>query len=100
MIFSLTIALLLQGSTAAIQPTDVAAPDTVKMSLAEVKAFNATVGEDHPYYIKCRKVEVTGSLVKRGRACRTTLEWAKLQEDGNEQARAIADYSRTRPGGQ
>ena len=97
--FSLTIALLLQGA-AAVAPVDVSAPDTTKMTLSEVKAFNAKVGVGHPQYIRCRTVSVTGSLVKRGRVCRTATEWAKLQEDGNEQARAITDYSRTKPSGQ
>jgi len=84
---SLIAALLLQGASAVVSPAEVSPPNTVTMSLAEVKAFNATVGKDHPHYIRCRTISVTGSLVKRGRVCRTNLEWARLQEDGNEHAR-------------
>jgi len=100
MTFSLTIALLLQATTAVAATANMPAPNTAEMSIAEVKAFNAKVGKDHPHYIRCRAISVTGSLVKRGRVCRTLAEWAKLQDDGNEQARAIVDYSRTKPGGQ
>ncbi len=97
--------LAVPASAAAAPPAtpvslDVPAPDTVSMSLAEVKAFNATVGKDHPYFIRCRSIEVTGSLAKKGRVCRTISEWRQLQDDGNEHARAIVDYSRSRPNGQ
>lgn len=84
---SLFVALLLQGVGAGVAPADVSSPDTVSMSLAEVKAFNAKLGRDDPNYIRCRTVSVTGSLVKRGRVCRTNHEWTRLQEDGNEHAR-------------
>lgn len=79
---------------------DVPAPDTVSMSLAEVKAFNAKIGKDHPHFIRCRTIEVTGSLAKKGRVCRTDKVWRQLQNNGNEEARAMVDYGRSRPNGQ
>lgn len=86
----------------ALQVSAVSTPpaNTATMSISEVKAHNASLAPADPNFIKCRTIPVTGSLAKRGKACRTNLEWTKLQEDGNEHARAIADYSRSKPGGQ
>jgi hypothetical protein len=39
--------------------------------------------------IKCRRVEVTGSLLKKGKVCRTVAEWKVIMENGNRVARAI-----------
>lgn len=91
------IALLLQ---AASLPTAATEPDAAKMSLKEIKAFNATVASDSPHFITCRKVEKTGSLVKRGHVCRTAKRWQQLDDNGNRQARTLVEESTTRPGGQ
>lgn len=56
---------------------------------AEDKAQAAT--NDPDQVIKCRKVEVTGSLLKKGKVCRTIAEWKKIQENGNRTARAIIE---------
>ena len=49
--------------------------------------------------IKCRKVEVTGSLLKKGKVCRTIAEWKKIQANGNRTARAIAESGNVCAGG-
>jgi hypothetical protein len=56
---------------------------------AEDKAQAAA--NDTDQVIKCRKVEVTGSLLKKGKVCRTIAEWKKIQENGNRTARAIIE---------
>lgn len=50
--------------------------------------------------IKCRKVEVTGSLVKRGRVCKTVAQWKAIFNNGNENARAMVIDGTSRPSGQ
>jgi hypothetical protein len=50
-----------------------------------------TTAKDPDQAIKCRKVEVTGSLVKKGRVCKTIAEWKKIQADGNRTARMIGE---------
>lgn len=54
---------------------DAAAAVTVsgpkRMSQAEIRAHNATVPRDHPYYIRYVRSEAPGSLVKRTAGCRT-----------------------------
>lgn len=49
--------------------------------------------------IKCRKVEVTGSLVKKGKVCKTIAEWKQIQANGNRTARAIAESGNVCAGG-
>ncbi len=45
--------------------------------------------------IKCRRVEVTGSIVKKGKVCRTIAEWKQIQSNGNRTARAIIESGQT-----
>ena len=40
--------------------------------------------------MKCRKVQMTGSLIRKGKICRTVAEWKRLQELGNDRARMLA----------
>jgi len=48
----------------------------------------------------CRRVEVTGSLARKERVCKTRGEWRRLTDAGNAAARDIIDFSRSRPSGQ
>lgn len=49
--------------------------------------------------VRCRSIEVTGSLARRERVCKTVGEWRRLADRGNDNAREIIDYSRGRPSG-
>ena len=49
--------------------------------------------------IKCRKVEVTGSMVKKGRVCKTIAEWKNIISNGNENARTLVIDGTSRPAG-
>lgn len=70
---------------------EVSAPDPKKMSQSEIRAHNAKLARDHPYFIRCVRSADTGSLVKRGSSCRTNQQWADAEEAGNREARDIAD---------
>lgn len=48
---------------------------------------------------KCRSMSIIGSLAKKARICRTVREWREARERGNNAAREITDYSRSRPNG-
>jgi hypothetical protein len=50
-----------------------------------------TVATDPDQKIKCRRVEVTGSLLKKGKVCRTVAEWRRIVESGNRTARAVVE---------
>lgn len=49
--------------------------------------------------IKCRRVDVTGSLVKKGRVCKTIAEWRSIIGNSNELARKMVEDGTTRPTG-
>jgi hypothetical protein len=50
--------------------------------------------------IRCRTVRVTGSLVKKGKVCKTLAEWRKMTESGNDLARRLVEDGTSRPSGQ
>ncbi len=62
-----------------------------QMSPAEIKAHNASLEATDPNYIKCRKSEVMGSLVKKQRTCRTNAQWKEANALGNEGTRDMVE---------
>ena len=87
---STLIALTLAGSAAtATQPELLAGP--IKMSVREIRAYNATLPSDHPNFIRCKKAEETGSLVKKKGMCRTNQEWTRIDNAGNREAREAVE---------
>jgi hypothetical protein len=76
---------------------------TASLAIAPVNANEGaakTAATDPDQVIKCRKVEVTGSLVKKGKVCRTIAEWKEIQSNGNRTARAIAESGNICSGGE
>jgi hypothetical protein len=75
---------------------------TASLSVSPAFADQGTAkpaAADPDQAIKCRKVEVTGSLVKKGRVCKTIAEWKQIQANGNRTARAIAESGNICAGG-
>lgn len=76
------------------------------VSVAPVAANNepatatAAPADDPDQKIKCRKIEVTGSMVRKGRVCRTVAEWRATQESHNYAARRMVEDNTGRPSGQ
>lgn len=60
---------------------------------------NTAKADDPEQKIRCRKVEVTGSMVKKGRVCKTVAQWKTIISNGNENARALVIDGTTRPAG-
>lgn len=61
------------------------------MTNAEIAAHNEGLELRHPDFIKCRKIEIIGSLVKKARVCRTNEQWAASWQKGNTNVRDTAD---------
>jgi hypothetical protein len=59
------------------------------MTTAEIRTYNQGLDAAHPYYIRCRKDPVVGSLVRKLRVCRTNYEWTRFAEQGNDTGREI-----------
>ena len=48
-----------------------------------------------PNYMRCRKIQVTGSLVKKERICKTNAEWARANEDAQKNVEDLIVRNRT-----
>ena len=66
---------------------------------APVADSNAAPADDADQQIRCRRIPITGSLVRRERVCKTVGEWRRLSDRGNDVARAQMDDGRVCAGG-
>lgn len=91
MLFRTVVAAALVISATA--PLAAAEPDNAGASTATAQAVNP---DDR---VRCRKVSVTGSLVKGEKVCKTVGEWKRLSERGNDVAREYIGEGRVCAGG-
>lgn len=49
--------------------------------------------------IRCRRIEVTGSLVRKTKVCRTVAEWREISEKGNRNVRDLIESGNVCAGG-
>lgn len=76
----------------------------MSMPLASTGAFakDAAVSDDansDENKIRCRKIAVTGSLVRKTKVCRTVAEWREMSDRGNSNAREINERGNVCSGG-
>ena len=86
--------LILSGPSSAAPATDKKLPPDRAPSLmtpTEIRDYNKGLDLAHPYYIRCRKDPVVGSLARKLRVCRTNEEWKRFREMGNDTGRDILD---------
>lgn len=95
-IIGFTTSALAQAPASAPVTAPASAPLSQDGKLA--KASNKVSDPDQS--IRCRTVRVTGSLVKKGKVCKTLAEWRQMTESGNENARRLVEDGTSRPSGQ
>lgn len=49
--------------------------------------------------IRCRKIEVTGSLVRKTKVCKTVAEWRAIGDKGNRNVRDLVESGQVCAGG-
>ncbi len=101
MLALLTMTMVVALSThAPDSAADRAPPDRPPstMTSAEIKVHNQGLPMTHPYYVKCRKIEELGSLVKKARVCHTNEQWKKLWVQGNQDSRDTMDAMSSKAG--
>ena len=86
----LALSLLAATSAVAADVQLVSKPPS-EMSSSEIKTHNSGLASTDPNYIKCRKSEVMGSLVKKQRTCRTNEQWKQANALGNEGTRDMVE---------
>jgi hypothetical protein len=89
MLSTIVALTLANAGTATAEPQLIEGPIVMKAS--EIRAYNARLTPDHPNYIRCARVEETGSLVRKPKVCRTNQEWARLDGAGNREAREVVE---------
>lgn len=92
--FILVIAL--SQATATMPAQEVRGPH--QMTRAEINAYNASLDRSDPAYIRCKREQDTGSLVRARTTCRTNEQWRRVEQDANDTARDIVDRVETANG--
>lgn len=86
--FLIFLAAAAAGNTAvSASALPVLEKDPTAMSQSEIRAFNKGRSVNDPDFIKCRKSEETGSLIRKTFICHTMSQWAALDRQGNQNAR-------------
>lgn len=85
------VLLALTQATATAAPVEVRGPH--EMTRSEIRAYNARLTPDHPNYIRCRREEETGSLVRSRATCRTNEEWQRIEDQAGDEARTMVDQA-------
>lgn len=86
-----TLLLALAAPALAQQPAAPSAQPATEAATPPVKS--------DPNAIRCRRVDVTGSLVKKYKVCKTNAEWNRLTDGGNRVARQIVETGGVCAGG-
>jgi hypothetical protein len=98
---ALTIGIM----TSALAQAPASAPVTAPASASTSQGSTSTAASDataakSDQAVRCRTVRVTGSLVKKGKVCKTLAQWRQMTESGNELARRLVEDGTSRPSGQ
>lgn len=70
---------------------------SVTASAKEAAANDEATTDDDK--IRCRKIEVTGSLARKTKVCKTVAEWRAMSDKGNRNARDIIESGNVCSGG-
>jgi len=93
---TLTIGIM----TSALVQAPTSAPVTAPISQDGKLAKASDKASDPDQAMRCRTVRVTGSLVKKGKVCKTLAQWRQMTDSGNDLARRLVEDGTSRPGGQ
>lgn len=98
---ALTIGIMTSALAQAPVSAPVAAPASASTSQdGKLAKASDKTASDADQAVRCRTVRVTGSLVKKGKVCKTLAQWRQMTESGNELARRLVEDGTSRPSGQ
>lgn len=60
---------------------------------ASSAATDAVTDKSSPDYMRCRRIEVTGSRARKERVCKTNAEWDAIARAGNDTSREQLERS-------
>ncbi|MHA4839338.1 hypothetical protein [Sphingopyxis sp. MSC1_008] len=86
--FCLGLLVCMSAAPAVASETEIPLARTPsEMSGDEIDAYNEGRTATDADYIRCRRIEQPGSLVKKLRVCNTNAEWKRVTDKGNQDAR-------------
>ncbi len=66
----------------------------VLMAVPAMAESQAKLDRNDPNAVRCKRLSVTGSLVKKERVCKTNAEWRTISEQQNRDADDLITRSR------
>lgn len=72
----------------------VMASGLMMIALPAMAQDGAKMDRNDPDAVRCKRFQVTGSLVKKERVCKTNAEWRKIAEQQNRDADDMITRSR------
>ncbi|MBA4780503.1 MAG: hypothetical protein A2792_15155 [Sphingomonadales bacterium RIFCSPHIGHO2_01_FULL_65_20] len=81
-----------------------AAASCISMPLTAVSVYakqptNKEDPQSDDNKIRCRKIESTGSLIKKSKVCKTVAEWRMISTKGNQNVRDLVESGQICAGG-
>lgn len=73
----------------------VIASSLIVMAMPVLAQDKAPLDKNDPNAVRCKRFQVTGSLVKKERICKTNAEWRAITEQQNRDADDIITRSRS-----
>jgi hypothetical protein len=73
----------------------VIASSLIVMAMPVLAQDKAPLDKNDPNAVRCKRFQVTGSLVKKERVCKTNAEWRAITEQQNRDADDIITRSRS-----
>ncbi|MCI4590923.1 hypothetical protein MOK15_12580 [Sphingobium sp. BYY-5] len=64
------------------------------MAMPALAEDKPQVARNDPNAVRCKRLEVTGSLVRKERICKTNAEWRAISEQQNRDADDLITRSR------
>ena len=78
-------------ATSGVVSATISEPDVLRMTPRDIKTFNLSLPNSHPYHIRCRRQVDIGSLVAGTTTCKTNQQWTRAETIGNQDARDLGD---------
>lgn len=72
----------------------VIASSLIVMAMPVLAQDKAPLDKNDPNAVRCKRFQVTGSLVKKERVCKTNAEWRAISEQQNRDADDLITRSR------
>jgi hypothetical protein len=73
----------------------VIASGLIVMAMPVLAQDKAPLDKNDPNAVRCKRFQVTGSLVKKERICKTNAEWRAISEQQNRDADDLITRSRS-----